>query len=58
MKPDTFIAGVIAGIGLLLVIKYGVIGLDAWNSTFHPGRKDAPGPFSKPFLMGVASCNH
>jgi hypothetical protein len=51
-----FVAGVVAGLAGLIVFKYGVVGLDGWNSIFHPGRVDAPGAFSKPFLMGLRTC--
>jgi hypothetical protein len=57
VKSETFIAGMLAGAGLLLLVKYGIVGLDAWNSVFHPERNDPAGAFSKP-LLGVLSCCH
>lgn len=45
-----------AGAGLLLAVKYVIVGLDAWNGTLHPGRHEDPSltRFGKPFL-GVFS---
>jgi len=42
----------IIGWASILVLKYGVVGLTAWNATFHPGLVPAPNqqPFLKPFL--------
>lgn len=36
----------------LLVLKYGVFGLDAWNAALHPGLVTAPNQqaFRKPLL--------
>jgi hypothetical protein len=36
----------------VIVLKYGVFGLTAWNNIFHPGLVPAPNqqPFLKPFL--------
>jgi hypothetical protein len=36
----------------ILVLKYFVIGLDAWNAALHPGLIVAPNqqPYRKPFL--------
>ena len=44
--------GVGLGIALLLATKYLVIGLDKWNATLHPGRREDPalGRFAKPLL--------
>lgn len=42
----------IAGIASLFILKYGIVGLDLWDSWFHPGRRE-PGTlieFRKPFL--------
>jgi len=38
------------GVAVLLALKYGVFGLDAWNKTLHPGRFEPDGPFLKPFF--------
>jgi hypothetical protein len=40
------------GWGSVLVLKYVVFGLDAWNQALHPGLIIAPNqqPFRKPFF--------
>lgn len=47
---------VLIGIMLLLVIKYGIIGLNNWNNLFHPDRIEGNSSqyFLKPFL-GIGS---
>lgn len=48
MKPLGYI---LLGIALLLVVKYGIVGLGKWNQALHPERKDDPtGIFYRPFL--------
>lgn len=56
MKTETFLFGMVAGVGALLVLKYGIVGLDCWNRVLHPGREDCPGMFSKPLLGAL--CGH
>ena len=36
----------------ILVLKYVIVGLDAWNNTFHPGLIIAPNQqaYRRPFL--------
>ena len=42
------------GIALLLIVKYVVVGLKAWDGTLHPGRTEDPkSPFLQP-LLGLA----
>ncbi len=41
---------VLLGVGVLLLFKYAVFGLDLWDAKLHPGRSDAPGRFSQPLL--------
>jgi hypothetical protein len=50
-KTEFLILGFVA----LLVIKYLVVGLDAWNGVFHPDRVEGKSldAFRKP-LLGVA----
>jgi hypothetical protein len=50
---------VAAGIALLLLVKYVVIGLDAWDGCFHPGRiePDSLMAFRKPLLTGIGDCD-
>ena len=43
----TFVA---LGIGVLLLVKYVVVGLVAWNLFLHPLRTDPNSAFSQPFL--------
>lgn len=52
MKSGELVIGAIAGIALLLVTKYFVVGLDKWNATLHPGRREDPalGRFARPLL--------
>lgn len=39
------------GIVALLIVKYAVVGLDAWDATFHPGRVEpADSAWKKPLL--------
>ena len=45
------------GIAVLLVLKYLVFGLDAWNKTLHPGRTDANTTFNKPLMGRVRGSN-
>jgi hypothetical protein len=42
----------INGATALLILKYGVVGLDAWNRVLHPGLVIAPNQraFRHPFL--------
>lgn len=48
-------SSVIAGVLLLLVVKYVVFGLDNWDAAFHPGRTEpADSPWRKP-LLGILS---
>jgi hypothetical protein len=49
---------VIAGAALLVLIKYLVIGLDAWNACCCSGRKEPESlvAFSKPLLSGAGDC--
>jgi hypothetical protein len=44
----------LAGVALLLLLKYVIFGLDAWNGFLHPGRTepDSLNAFDKP-LLGV-----
>jgi hypothetical protein len=46
---------VLAGVVLLLVVKYALVGLRGWNELFHPGRVESGGwesSFESP-LLGV-----
>jgi hypothetical protein len=42
----------VTGAAALLILKYGIFGLDAWNRTLHPGLIIAPNQraFRKPLL--------
>lgn len=45
------------GFALVFVIKYGIVGLNKWNATFHPDRFEGPMElqyFGKP-LLGILS---
>jgi len=45
----------VLGVAALLVLKYGIVGLDAWNAALHPGRTENDAwteRFRKP-LLGV-----
>lgn len=53
----TLIAGAVAGVAVLLVVKYVIVGLKAWNAALHPGRQDDPtGIFYCPFLRLTGPC--
>lgn len=42
---------ILAGVGLLLFVKYIVFGLTTWDGIFHPQRTEpASSPFLKPFV--------
>ena len=44
---------ILLGVGLLLLVKYPIVGLSAWNGFFHPGRvESANQKFMSP-LMGA-----
>ncbi len=62
MKIDysSFVVGMVAGMALLIVLKYGVFGLNAWNECFHEGRQEPASliAFSEPCLTGIAKCEH
>ncbi|MDE2100745.1 MAG: hypothetical protein KGL39_26100 [Patescibacteria group bacterium] len=48
MKPLLWL---LAGVGLLLFVKYLVFGLTKWDALFHPQRTEPAGsPFLKPWL--------
>lgn len=51
------ISWMLTGASALLLLKYGVFGLDAWNGALHPGLVPAPNQqsFRKPFL-GLLEC--
>jgi hypothetical protein len=56
-QHKTLIAGAIGGIAVLLVVKYVVVGLKAWNAALHPGRQDDPtGIFYCPLLRLTGPC--
>lgn len=41
----------LAGIALLLILKYFIFGLDIWDSVLHPNRiEPLDSPFRKPLL--------
>lgn len=35
---STYTQGMIAGVALLLIVKYLLVGVPAWNDVFHPKR--------------------
>lgn len=42
---------ILAGVGILLFVKYIVLGLIAWDKIFHPQRIEPPtSPFLTPFF--------
>jgi hypothetical protein len=56
MKIDA--QSVVIGAALLVILKYLVIGTDAWNSTLHPGRIEPASvrAFHAPLLTGAGDC--
>ena len=40
MKLEISAMWMLAGIALLLVLKYCIFGLDAWDGALHPGRTE------------------
>lgn len=53
---DSKIKWMIAGVIVLLILKYVVFGLAAWDAALHPTRKEDPAsPFLKPFLGAFSS---
>lgn len=56
-QQSTLFAGAIVGIGLLLTVKYIVVGLKNWDAALHPDRTDDPaGIFYCPFLRLFGPC--
>lgn len=48
---DSRLKWMLLGVLVLLVLKYGVMGLTLWDQTFHPGRVEDPAsPFLRPLL--------
>ena len=46
-----FFFGAVAGFALLLLLKYCIFGLRAWNGILHPARTESPtSKFLKPML--------
>lgn len=56
-RQETLFAGAALGVGILLAIKYVIVGLRNWNATFHPDRQDNPsGLFYCPLLRLAGGC--
>lgn len=51
MRKLTIAEGILIGIIILLLVKYIIVGLNNWNSTFHPTRtEDKSSLFLEPLL--------